>query len=102
MVNATASMDTSDWLPLPPAFHGFGPFLSQVVLGQRLQCANDLAKDDAGREWINLAGDRRQSCFIEQRKSLRYITFEDQAPGLCYPSNGGCSRSALRSDVDRK
>ena len=69
-MDPAAAVEAADGVGLAPPFHGLGPFLGQVVLGESLQGADELAVDDPGRERIQLAGSRGHPGFVEERQPL--------------------------------
>ena len=100
-VDATAAVEAADGVGLTPSLHGLGPFLGQVVLGESLQGADELAVDDPGRQRIQLAGSRGHPGFVEEGQPLLDLAGEDEAARLCDPADGRGGRVATRTDVDR-
>ena len=100
-MDAAAAVEAADGVGLAPPLHGLGPFLGQVVLGESLQGADELAVDDPGRERIQLAGGRGHPGFVEERQPLLDLAVEDEAARLRDPADGGGSRVTTRTDVDR-
>jgi hypothetical protein len=99
-VDTTAPTDASDGVGLAPPFHRLCPLLGDVVLAEALQCAHELAVDDAGRDRIELSGDGRHPGSIEQCETLLHITVQDHEPGLCHLSESAGSGGGHRPDVD--
>ena len=62
-----------------PAFHRLGPLLGQVVLGQSLQRADQLAVDDPGRQRVEVARGRRDPGLVEQCQAPVDLAVEDRA-----------------------
>src|SRR5215204_2650449 len=56
-MNAATPVDTSHRLPLSPPLHGFGPLLSLVVLGERLERTHDFAIDEPRVQRFQLTRD---------------------------------------------
>ena len=69
-VDPAAPVQAADGVGLAPPLHRLGPFLGDVVLGESLQGADELAVDDPRRERIEVAGDRRHPGLVEQRQAL--------------------------------
>ena len=68
-VDAAAPVKAADGVGLAPPLHRLGPFLCDVVLGEALQGAHELAVDDPRRERVEVPGERRRAGFIEQRQA---------------------------------
>ena len=65
-----------------------------------LQRTHEFAVHDSGREWIEIAGDRRHSGFVEQRKALLDIAVQDEQARFCDTADGARRRVALRAHFD--
>ena len=99
-MDPAATAEAPDGVRLAPPFHRLGPLLGHVVLGEALQGAHELAVDDPCRERIEVAGDDRYPCFVEQRQSLLDVAVQDEQPGFCHPSEGARRRLAHRTHLD--
>jgi hypothetical protein len=99
-VNAAASMEAADWLPVVPAFHRVRPLLGQVVLAEGLQRAHELAVDDPRRQRIDFSRYRRDGCFVHQVETLSDLPLQDQAARFGHASQRGRRRLAPCADVD--
>jgi len=66
-VDPAAPVQAADGIRLAPPLHRLGPLLGDVVLGEALQRADELAVDDPGRERIEVPGHRCHPNLIEQR-----------------------------------
>ena len=82
---------------MPPPFHGLGPFLGEVVLGERLQRTHELAVDDAREKRVELAGDGGHRRFVEKGEALRDFAIEDEAARLRDSAHGRCGWVMLRT-----
>jgi 4-oxalocrotonate tautomerase len=100
-VHPAPAVEAADGTRLAPALHRLGPLLRHVVLGQPLECADELAVDDPGRERIEVTGDRRHSRLVEQREALLHVAVQDEESSLGHLSDGARCRVALRPQVDR-
>jgi hypothetical protein len=76
-VNAAATVQAADGVRLTPPFHHLGPFLGQVILGDALQGAHQLAVHNARRQRIQLSRCRRDPHLLQQRQSGVDIAVED-------------------------
>ena len=101
-VHSATPVEAPDGIRLAPPFHRLGPLLGDVVLRETLQCAHELAVHDAGRERIEVTGDRRHPGLVEERQTLLDIAVEDAQPCLGHLSDGACGRVTLRAHFDRR
>ena len=99
-VHTAAPMQASDGIRPAPSLHRLGPLLGDVVLRQSLQCADELAVHEPGRERIEIPGDRRHTCLVEQRQALLDIAVQDAQPSRRHSSDRARRRFAPRAHVD--
>ena len=100
-VNPAPSVQAPDGVRPRPSLHRLGPFLGQVVERESLECAHQLAVDDAGREGVEVSRGRSHSCLVEQCETARDIAIEDDDASLGDPSDGGGRRVTPRTDLAR-
>jgi hypothetical protein len=99
-VDPAAPVHAPDGVRLAPPLHRLGPPLGEVVLGEALQGADQLAVDHPGRERIEVSGDGRDPRLVEQRQTLLDVAVQDEEPGFGHPADGGCRVVSLRTDLD--
>ena len=99
-VDPAAPVEAPDGTRLTPPLHRLGPLLGDVILGEALQRADELAVDDTCRERIKVPGHCRHPGLVEQRQTLLDIPVHDQQPGFCDPSEGARRRFPHRSQLD--
>lgn len=100
-MDPAAPVETPDGIRPAPSLHRLRPLLRQVVQRKPLQCADELAVHDPGREWIEIPGDRGYPHLVEQRQTLRDFAVEDEEARFCHPPDGTRRRVALRAYGDR-
>ena len=94
-MDPTPAVEAPDGVRLAPPFHRLGPLLGHVVLGEALQCANELAVDNPRRERIEVAGDDGDPGFVEQRQTRFDVAVQDEQPGFATRPSAHAARSHL-------
>src|SRR5262249_22087974 len=90
-MDATTPVDAADRIARGPTLHRVRPLFREVVLRESLQRAHELAVHDARREWIELAGGRRDTGLFEKSEPLVDFARDDEPARFGYaPDCGRC------------
>ena len=99
-MHTAAPVQAPDGVRPAPSLHRLGPLFGDVVLGEPLKSADELAVHEPGRERIEVTGDRRHSHLVEQRQAVRDVAVQDAQPSRRHPPDRACRGVARGTDVD--
>ena len=95
-VHATASREAARLLDVAPAVRCLGPLTGAVEVADTLGAGDRHAVDDRRRVRIELAGQRRGRCLVEQREPGIQLSQVDQASAVgdeCQRLEGGVAKA---------
>ena len=72
------SVEAPDGVRLAPPLHRLGPFLGRVVLCESLQCAYELAVDEARRERVEVIGDHCHPHLVELGETFPHVAVQNE------------------------
>ena len=100
-VNPAAAMNAADTASVAPPLHGLGPLLGEVVLGEPLEHADQLAVDHPGRDGVEFTGDGGHTRLLDEIQAPTDLARQDHRMCLGHPTEGGRRGVAVRSRRDR-